>query len=197
MTSLWLVSIALACAVFASAASAQFTSSGGGGGTATNGVSSFQNVTTTFDGISVDLRALVKDPAGGGALRLVLLLTHSSDKERRLLFVGPEASLIDSMGNVYIATEAVGVEACISSRRWRATDTAWCVENNQFPTTRLAPGVPVTVALTLQPTEGFSQELADMSTSVSLRLRIAHYSEDLSSHATADIVINDIPTPQS
>lgn len=60
----------------------------------------------------------------------------------------------------------------------------------------LAPSVPVTVAIKFKAAEGFSEELANMSKSVSLRSRLAHYGEGFKDGKTADIIVNDIPFPR-
>lgn len=182
-----------------SGAFAQFSGSNDSGQQPTTGAfgqqDSFSNVTTSFDGIDVQVRRLIEDPAGNGALRLILLLTSTADKDRRLLFVGPATSLIDELGNVYVANSSVGVEICRYNRKW-TDESEWCRQNQGKIATRLAPGVPVTVALTLQPNEAYSEELAKMSQTVSLRSRLAHYSDDLAEGKTADIIVNDIPFPR-
>ena len=192
---------ALAIWAAANAANAQFTQdTGAGNATAAGGggafvqEDSFTNVTTSFDGIDVNVMRLIADPAGGGSLRLVLRLTSTASEDRRLLFVGPPTSLIDELGNVYMGVDAVGVEICRYRDQWY-TGTDWCRENNGNIATRLAPGVPVTVAMRFQPTADFAQELADLSETVSLRSRIAYFPNDLSANDEADIVINGIPTP--
>ena len=182
-----------------SGALAQFSGSNDSGQQPTTGAfgqqDSFSNVTTSFDGIDVQVRRLIEDPAGNGAVRLILLLTSTADKDRRLLFVGPATSLIDELGNVYVANSSVGVEICRYNGQW--TDNSdWCRRDQGNIATRLAPGVPVTVALTLQPNEAYSEELAKMSQTVSLRSRLAHYSDDLAEGKTADIIVNDIPFPR-
>ena len=62
--------------------------------------------------------------------------------------------------------------------------------------TRLAPNLPVTVAVKFVPGNGYSKELAELSNTASLRSRIAHYANDLSDGKTADIIINDLPFPR-
>jgi hypothetical protein len=63
--------------------------------------------------------------------------------------------------------------------------------------TRLAPSVPVTVAIKFKAAEGFSEELAKMSKSVSLRSRLGHYGEAAHNDGkTADIIVNNIPFPR-
>lgn len=190
---------AIVATTIGSGAFAQFSGSNDSGQQPTTGAfgqqDSFSNVTTSFDGIDVQVRRLIEDPAGNGALRLILLLTSTADKDRRLLFVGPATSLIDELGNVYVANSSVGVEICRYNRQW--TDNSdWCRRDQGNIATRLAPGVPVTVALTLQPNEAYSEELAKMSQTVSLRSRLAHYSDDLAEGKTADIIVNNIPFPR-
>ena len=191
-----------AAIAMAGAAQAQFQapsgsagSAGGGGSPAFGQTDSFSNVTTSFDGIDVNVMRLIADPAGGGALRLILRLTSTADDDRRLLFVGPPTSLIDELGNVYMGIDSVGVEICRYNNAWY-TGTDWCLRNQGGIATRLAPGVPVTVAFRFQPTEDFSAELAELSQTVSLRSRIAHFANDLSSASEADIVVNGIPVPR-
>ena len=182
----------------ASAATAQFTAEQGvtGGNPASAGQQSdFSNVTTSFDGIDVKVKRLIEDPARDGSLRLILLLTSTAKEDRRLLFVGPATSLIDELGNVYIANHSVGVEICDYPNKW-SDDYERCANRSGNLATRLAPGVPVTVALILSPSEGYSAELAKLSTTVSLRSRLAHYSNDLQNGKTADIIVNDIPIPR-
>lgn len=190
---------AMLASTIGSGALAQFSGSNEGGQQPTTGAfgqqDSFSNVTTSFDGIDVQVRRLIEDPAGNGAVRLILLLTSTADKDRRLLFVGPATSLIDELGNVYVANSSVGVEICRYNRGW-TPDFDWCRRDQGNIATRLAPGVPVTVALMFQPNDGYSEELAKMSQTVSLRSRLAHYSDDLSEGKTADIIVNDIPFPR-
>jgi len=190
----WSGLIAMAFAAFSTGAQAQITSSDGagrGGGQA----APFSNVTSTFDGISVNVRRLVADPTADGAVRLIFQLSNTADKDRRILFTGPRTTLIDELGNVLVATETVGVEACMSNRNWEI-DMHWCGRVRGDIATRLAPNVPVTVAVMFVPGDGYSKELAELSNTASLRSRIAHYANDLSDGKTADIIINDLPFPR-
>lgn len=190
-----------AFAVLASAGLAQAQFAAGNDGTAPNAggaafgqQDSFSNVTTSFDGIDVNVMRLIEDPAGDGSLRLILRLTSTADDDRRLLFVGPPTSLIDELGNVYMAVDSVGVEICRYNNQWY-TGTSWCRSNQGNVATRLAPGVPVTVAMRFQPNADFAEDLAALSQTVSLRSRIAHFPNDLSSESEADIIVNGIPKP--
>ncbi|MCA0871439.1 hypothetical protein LCL97_11425 [Seohaeicola saemankumensis] len=191
--------VAILTATLGSAALAQFSGSNESGQQPTTGAlgqqNSFSNVTTSFDGIDVQVRRLIEDPAGNGAVRLILLLTSTADKDRRLLFVGPATSLIDELGNVYVANSSVGIEICRYNHDW-SPDFDWCRRDQGNIATRLASGVPVTVALMFQPNDAYSEELAKLSQTVSLRSRLAHYSDDLSEGKTADIIVNDIPFPR-
>lgn len=182
-----------------SGALAQFSGGNEGSQQPTTGAfgqqDSFSNVTTSFDGIDVQVMRLIKDPAGDGAVRLILRLTSTADEDRRLLFVAPTTTLIDELGNEYKAVDAVGVEIC-GDRRWDR-DLDWCRAYNGEIATRIAPAVPVTVALMFRPSdENYSKELADMSQTVSLRSRIGYFPNDFSSATSADIIVNDIPFPR-
>jgi TolB-like protein len=156
----------------------------------------FANVTTSFDGINVQVQRLVRDPAGDGSIRLIFLLSNSSDEDRRMLFLGPVTTLIDELGNVYSAVDTVGVESCKGGRGEWNPDVQWCNTNFGKVATRLAPGVPVTVSIKFKPTDGYSKELAQMSQTVSLRSRLAHYTDDRKDGKTADIIVNSIPFPR-
>lgn len=156
---------------------------------------SFANVTTTFDGIEVKIKRLIRDPAGDDAVRLIFSVANNADKERRMLFIGPQSTLVDELGNVYFAQQTIGIDHCVSGSKWYA-DVNWCGRNRApVLATRLAKGVPVTVAIRYKPGKDYSEELAKMSASVSLRARIAHYADDLSDGKSADIIVNNIPFP--
>lgn len=191
--------VAILVATLGTGALAQFSGSNDGGQQPTTGAfgqqDSFSNVTTSFEGIDVQVRRLLEDPAGDGTVRLILLLTNSSDKDRRLHMVAPVTSLIDELGNVYLATQSIGVEPCLYREQWH-DNYSWCRTDQGKFATRLAPGVPVTVALLFRPNENYSEELANLSQTVSLRSRIAYYSDDLSEGNTADIIVNNIPFPR-
>lgn len=103
--------------------------------------------------------------------------------------------MIDDFGNVLRATSTVGIEACMSNRRW-SNDSGWCARNRGNIATRLAPNIPVTVAIRFAPGDSYSRELAAQSMTASLRSRITHYANDLSDGKTADIIINDLPFPR-
>ena len=157
---------------------------------------SFSNVTTSFDGIDVQVMRLIKDPAGDGTVRLILRLTSTADEDRRLLFVAPVTTLIDELGNEYRAVDAVGVEICGNNRIWDG-ELDWCRRFRGEIATRIAPAVPVTVAVMFKPSdENYSKELADMSQTVSLRSRIGYFPNDFASATSADIIVNDIPFPR-
>ena len=189
----WSGLIAMALLALSTGAQAQISTGNdaGGGGQA----APFSNVTTSFDGISVNVRRLVADPTADGAVRLIFQLSNTADKDRRILFTGPRTTLIDELGNVLVATETVGIEACLYNRDWYI-DMSWCGRNRGAIATRLAPNVPVTVAVKFVPGSGYSKELAELSNTASLRSRIAHYANDLSDGKTADIIINDLPFPR-
>lgn len=189
----WSGLIAMALLALSTGAQAQISTGNdaGGGGQA----APFSNVTTSFDGISVNVRRLVADPTADGAVRLIFQLSNTADKDRRILFTGPRTTLIDELGNVLVATETVGIEACMNYGDW-PTDMGWCGRNRGAIATRLAPNVPVTVAVKFVPGSGYSKELAELSNTASLRSRIAHYANDLSDGKTADIIINDLPFPR-
>jgi hypothetical protein len=182
-----------------STANAQFASpdkAGDPGSSATVGQRTpFTNVTTKFDGIEVQVKRLIRDPANDGTIRLVFLLANSSDADRRMLFLAPTSTLVDELGNVYEAFDTVGVEACIYRKAWYS-DVKWCAKQFGKIATRLAPSVPVTVAIKFKPTKGYSEELAKMSKTVSLRSRLAHYDDKLQDGKTADIIVNNIPFPR-
>lgn len=112
-----------------------------------------------------------------------------------MLFLGPISTLIDEFGNVYAAMETVGVEHCAYKRDWHS-DVGWCAKKYGAVATRLAPKVPVTVAIKFKPADGYSEELAKMSQTVSLRSRLAHYTDDFKDGKTADIIVNNIPFPR-
>lgn len=157
--------------------------------------SAYSNVTTRFDGVEVDIKRLIQDPANDGSVRLVFQLANSSDTDRRMLFTGPKSTLIDELGNTYEAAETVGVAACKNKDKW-VPDATWCSRKYGNVATRLAPSVPVTVMVKFKPAKGFSEELAKMSRTVSLRARLAHYSDDFKQKKTADIIVNNIPFPR-
>jgi hypothetical protein len=199
------VAIALATLITATAAQAQFqtenagaSSASGAGGGAFAQQDSFSNVTTSFDGIDVNVMRLIKDPAGDDMVRLILQLTSTSNDERRLLFTSPATTLIDELGNVYVGVQSAGVEICGSSGRIWNQDSEGCriSNSNREKATRLAPGVPVMVSMIFKPTDDFSADLAQMSQTVSLRSRIAYYPDDFSETTTADIIVNNIPSPR-
>jgi hypothetical protein len=193
-----LIAATLSCIVI-STASAQFApsdkSAAPGSNPMTGQQTPFSNITTKFDGIEVQVKRLIKDPTEDGAIRLIFLLSNSSKEDRRMLFLGPHTTLVDELGNVYNAGDTVGVEPCIYSNRWYE-DVNWCGRSFGKVATRLAPSVPVTVAIKFKAAEGFSEELAKMSKTVSLRSRIGHYGEAFKDGKTADIIVNDIPFPR-
>lgn len=143
----------------------------------------------------MQVKRLIKDPAGDGSIRLIFQLSNSSDKDRRFLFLGPISSLIDEFGNVYQAADTVGVEICYRKRDWHS-DVKYCAKYYGAIATRLAPKVPVTVAIIFKPADGYSEELAQQSQTVSLRSRLGHYGDDFKDGKTADIIVNDIPFPR-
>lgn len=191
--------VLVGCLLISSTADAQFAPSEppaqGGSNAAFGQQGLFSNVTTSFDGINVQVKKLILDPAGDGSIRLMFLLSNSSDKDRRMLFLGPITTLIDELGNVYTAVKTVGVEWCNQGDKWY-TDVQWCGRERGEVATRLAPKVPVTVAIIFKPANGYSEELAQQSQTVSLRSRLAHYGDDFKDGKTADIIVNDIPFPR-
>ena len=185
---------------FASMAPATFAQVSNGGGSAPDSAGSaaggFQNVTTNFDGISVQVMNLVNEPGGEGGFRLVMRLTNSGDDERRLLFVRPASTLTDEMGNEYVAVASTGVAICTQRKAWDH-NLEECRTWNNEAATRLAPEVPVTVSLRFLPAaEGFSKDLAALSQSLSLKSRNGYFSPDFSTATAADIIVNDIPQPR-
>ena len=84
---------AILTATIGSGALAQFSGSNEGAQRPATGAfgqqDSFSNVTTSFDGIDVQVKRLIKDPAGDGSVTLDFSTVESADKDRRMLFVGP------------------------------------------------------------------------------------------------------------
>ncbi len=189
----WLGLLAIALMALSPGAQAQVVPADG---LTDNGrVAPFSDMTMSVDEIDVNVRMLVADPDTEGVLRLVLQLTNTADRDRRILFTGPRTTLIDDFGNVLRATSTVGVESCIRNRRWE-NSIGWCGSQRGNIATRLAPNIPVTVAIRFAPGDSYSRDLAAHSTTASLRSRIAHYANDLSDGKTADIIINDLPFPR-
>lgn len=149
----------------------------------------------SVDSMDIKVLRIVKDPSAEGAVRLITRVSNTADKDRRILFVGPQASLIDDLGNVLAAVDTVGIEHCSYQRKWYP-ELGWCAGQYKDIATKLTPGLAVTVAFIFQPSSPYAKDLADLSQSYSLRARVAHYSDDMTEPKSADIIINDVPLPK-
>lgn len=193
LCGLLLTSVLITCTTFAQmkSSNAPATAPSGGG---------FQNQSDTtiseFDGITVKVVRMVKDPNTEGAFRLILSVTENTDEERLVALVTPVTVMIDEMGNVYQAVGSNGIAICSYKKIWDA-DTEYCGRYAQTDTTRLTPNLPTTLVLYMAPAElNFSKELADLATVASLQSRFGYYPIDFKSLNHADIVINNIQIPQ-
>lgn len=187
---------ALAASFTLGGASAQLSGGGANAPAAAAALGEFENATTSFDGVKVQVVRLVKEPDAENDVRLILRLTNTAKEERRLLFVTPATRLIDEMGNEYIGRAATGVRICMSNQVWDASLDD-CRRYHSSYATRLAPDVPVTASMIFTPaSSGFAKELADLSETVSLHSRIGFFSPDFSKASPADVIVNGIPFPR-
>ncbi|MCZ8017194.1 MAG: hypothetical protein O9274_15940 [Limnobacter sp.] len=207
----------------ATAASGQFVDNGGAAGSADTSAfgqaSEFSNVTTTFDGIELQILRLIREPSDASKLRLVGQLVSSNSEPRWVQMYDRRPRLVDDLGNTYILMSWSGIDAC---RSGEIEDFYWwtslgecagpqfktMVVNNDGASALVAQNVPVAFSMIfspIDPAEGlFDTDLAKLATSVTATLSFAvavknftelekESSEGLSAH---QVVVPRIPVPQ-
>ncbi len=171
---------------------------GAGAGSTTFGTNTpFQNVTTSFDGISFNLRAVIKNPGNGTSLRLIATLKNSGAQEAEIFSFYPAATLIDELGNVYANSSISGISEC----RWNnriTDDLPTCAHSQNMPhASLLAPEVPIPISFIFTPAENqFEPELASMSETVTARLHFAYTLDGFENMVAKEVVIPNIPLPK-
>lgn len=181
------VMLALLCFVFGSAAPlAQMTSPNGGAPGA-------QDAAITFAGVEFKLVRLVNE-AEDGKMRLIAQVADSESPGRPVALVRPEPYLLDEYGNRYDLTSMTGMMPCLVPGRFGDADQCY---GRRERLVVLKAGVSTPTVLLFAPaTEGFARELAAMSDTVTLFLRLAVYSADVKKADVEDIVIPGIALPR-
>ncbi|WP_375230758.1 hypothetical protein [Roseobacter sp. S98] len=153
----------------------------------------FKNVTTSFDGIELNLTRLIADPSADSMYRIVGTLTNSGSSEAEVQFFKPMPILVDELGNVLEISAHTGIDPCRSGSSW-SSSTSSC---GQASASRLAPNIPVTFSVGFAPSEkNYSAELAELSNTVTARIHFAYTLDKFKSVEVSEVVIPGIPLPQ-
>lgn len=191
-----LLIVFLACVSTSTLVNAQMRTPNAPGSNSPSAQDQSDGAVTEFDGFTVKVTRLVKDPSTEGALRLILTVTDNSDEQRQVALVKPATTLTDDMGNRYQVVDASGIAICTHSQIWDV-DLDGCLRYQKADTTKLTPKLPTTLVLYLTPSEvNFTKELAEIASTVNLQSRLGYYSTDFSASDQADIIINGIQIPQ-
>ena len=219
------IAILSACSVLtATAASGQFVDNGREAGSADTSAfgqaSEFSNVTTTFDGIELQVLRLIREPSDAGKFRLVGQFVSSNSDSRWILMYAKGPRLVDDLGNEYWITSWSGIDACREDEKedfkwWR--DLADCAgtpsrtraSNNDGRSTLVAQDVPANFSMLFAPIDDpaqgvFDPDLSKLATSVtasfSFVVALKNF-DDLEKEVnegmtTYQVVVPSIPVPQ-
>lgn len=206
MKSYVFASAVILCVFYAPVGRAQFVDNGGQSGnadTTTFGQSgSFENITTSFNGIEFRLLRLIKEPNEKNRFRMVAELENTVEDERELLYLRPYPSLVDELGNTFELESFTGIGACSGTgdpfgpSYWR--DKASGCDDQRERATRAALNVPIITSIRFGPNEkaGFSKELADLATYATLKLHFLVGSSEFGELTEHEIVVPRIPLPK-
>lgn len=208
----------------ATTASGQFVDNGGEAGSADTSAfgqsTEFSNVTTTFDGIELQVLRLIREPSDPSKLRLVGQFISANSEPRWIQMYGSYPRLLDDLGNEYVVTSWSGIDACREREKselrwWR--ELAECAgefqqnnvsNQNSGESTLVAQDVPVAFSLVFAPANPeqglFEKDLAALSTSLtasfSFVVAIKNFSvlekrvnKDMAAY---QVVVPSIPVPQ-
>lgn len=158
----------------------------------------YANVTTRFEGISFNLKRLLRDPEQPEKFRMIAEIVGEKG-EKEILYILPAPALVDDLGNLYSADLMTGVDAC---RRFAAYDANWVADpsfcssyGNPARFARLSPGIGRTSMLRFAPSDRYNTELALIATQFELRLHfvVATPGQDL--FTTHEVVLTGISKP--
>ena len=210
-------------ALVATSAFGQFVENGGQAGSADTSAfgqaTEFSNVTTTFDGIELQVLRLIREPSDAGKLRLVGQFVGTNSERRWIQMYDRGPRLIDDLGNTYIITSWSGIDAC---RDGAIEDYDWwnkledCAgpqvntrrTNNDGASALIAQDVPVAFSMIFAPIDPsagmFDAELAKLATSVTASFSFIVSAKDFSELekevgdglAAHKVVVPSIPVPQ-
>lgn len=182
-----------------SSANAQFVDNGGQAGSADTSAfgqsAEFSNVTTTSDGIELQVLRLIREPSDAGKLRLVGQFVSTNSERRWIQMYDRGPRLVDDLGNTYIITSWSGIDACrdgaIGDYDWwnqlgdcagPQVDTR--TTNNDGASALIAQDVPVAFSMMFAPIDPsagmFDAELAELATSVTASFSFIVSAQDFS-----------------
>ena len=193
-----ILALALALAPLDPAA-AQFVDNGGNADAADTSKfgqqTAFENVTTEFDGISFKLTRLILDP-GEADFRAVATLEKTGSGEASVLLLGPEPQLTDELGNVHISRKSTGVLPCMyNSKQWNTKEQN--CSGHHVKATRLVAGIPIHMSMQFTQSEtDYASELAALSNTATLTLRLVYTMDGFKTMKSNKIVIPAIPLPK-
>lgn len=194
----WVLAASLLVAV-GGTAQAQFNqpSSGSAGGGGGGGGAAFRQAVDkgiVIKDLSFEIKALVRDPATEG-YKIIVEVTEKGSNERRVAFVQPQASLIDDFGNVYLGSNAAGIQIC------EYNPNAWdeiprnCAGRSIEDLTTLAPSIPYTVSMSFVPKpDGVIPDAAASATKANFKARLIVIAEK--KWYTVDVSLPDIQLPR-
>ena len=195
-----------------SSANAQFVDNGGQAGSvdtsAFGQAAEFSNVTTTFDGVELQILRLIRDPKDKSKLRLIGQIVNGNPDNRWIQLFVPFPNLTDEMGNEYFVDMWTGVDACRSGPKekyyWRDDLRYDCPGDGVL--TLLAQNLPVTISISFVPSDSgtFDAELASIATTLNASLSFVVATGDLTQMVNVDrdtylstyqVVVPQIPVP--
>jgi hypothetical protein len=169
--------------------------------------SEFSNITTVFDKVEFNVQRLIRDPKEKSNLRLIGQLVNGNSDVRWVQLFFPHPKLTDELGNEYLVKMWTGVDACRYREKekynWR-DETTDCPESGL--STLLAPGLPVTVSITFEPSDKgtFDRDLASVATYLNATLSFIlapsdpstmSYTEKKETIVPYSVVIPQMPIP--
>lgn len=169
--------------------------------------SEFSNITTVFDKVEFNVQRLIRDPKERSNLRLIGQLVNGNSDVRWVQLFFPTPKLTDELGNEYQVKMWTGVDAC---RNQRGDRNRWLDETTDCPedglSTLLAPGLPVTVSITFEPsnTGTYDRDLASVATYLNATLSFIlapsdpstmSYTEKKETIVPYSVVIPQMPIP--
>lgn len=131
-------------------------------------------------------------------LRVILHATDRTDPGRWVSFVQPQASMIDDMGNQWVATTARGVRICGNKNNWDLKP-AYCVPGNQYggdDATQLTPNLSQITVIEFAPADGgVIEETLSLATKATMTARLM-VAKDKKDWELNDITIPGIALPK-
>lgn len=144
--------------------------------------------------LSFAIKALVRDPGTEG-YKIIVEVTDNGATERRAAFVQPQASLIDDFGNVYLGTDAAGIQICERNLNGWDEIPRNCAGRSIEDLTSLAPAIPYTVSMSFVPkADGLIPDTAASATKANFKARLIVI--DDKKWYTVDVSLPEIQLPR-